>query len=291
MRYLFRGSVCLAAMLFAPATGAAAQDYGSAPAGAYNWSGWYLGANAGWGWRSKNPYPPTSYYNDLGVTFGASGLYGGGGGDSASSFGDPDTEGYVAGVTLGYQYQWRWLVLGIDYDLQYARVSNNPTYASASFSKQTGTGPFGPTFTTYTAGNYDPTDGDSNRWYGLARARVGFAHDRWLLFATGGAAYRLSYTSTDPYVVDQAGNVTTYGGYNSSNAWGWVLGGGVEYAFNNLITAKVEYLHMDFGHDTYLDPIATTAVGSPVVYQYERQIDMVRAGVNFRFNVGGGSGY
>jgi outer membrane immunogenic protein len=210
-------------------------------------------------------------------------------------------DGFTAGATLGYQYQFGWFLLGVDYDVQYAGIASDPANATTSFGAPTGaasrtpvtingiTYAAGSATQLYTAGNYDPTDGDSNRWIGLARVRTGVALDRWLLYATGGAAYRFSYTTMDPYVVQPNGSVITYSGYNKADAWGWVLGGGVEYGFSKLITARIEYLHMDFGAATYIDPVATTAVGSPVLYKYDREVDMVRLGVNFRFNFAGSS--
>ena len=277
---------------------ALAQQYGAAPSGAYNWSGWYLGANAGWGWRSENAYPSLAYYQSLGITdYGSDGSTSG----TGASYGTSKHDGFTAGATLGYQYQFGSLVLGADYDLQYADIARSPRYATTTFGQQTGTiatfeqfinGYYGTaSYKTYTAGNYDPTDGDVNRWTGIGRLRAGIALDRWLIFATGGAAYRFAYGSHDPYVVASDGTVTTYSGYNKANAWGYVIGGGVEYGISDLITAKVDYLHMDFGSATYIDPVATTAVGRPIVYKYDREVDMVRAGINFRFNFGSGGKY
>ena len=281
---------------------AVAQGYGAAPAGSYNWSGWYLGANAGYAWRSENPYPSNDYYSSLGVIG-----YGSGGATNSTS-GSSTYDGFTAGATLGYQYQFGSLVLGADYDLQYADIANSPRLATTTFAKQTGTttsspgtvDPYTgvssssgstPVYSTYTAGNYDPTDGDVNRWTGIARLRAGLAFDRFLVFATGGAAYRFAYGSYDPYVVQPNGSVTTYSGYNKANAWGYVIGGGVEYGISDTITAKFDYLHMDFGTATYVDPIASTALGKVVTYNYDKQVDMVRVGVNFRFNFGPGGKY
>jgi outer membrane immunogenic protein len=296
MAVTFRAVAACTLLSLAIPLPALAQGYGNAPAGSYNWSGWYVGGNAGWGWRNENAYPASAYYQSLGV-FG----YG-----SGTSYGTSTHDGFTAGGTLGYQYQLGHFVLGADYDFQYAGIANNPRYATTSFAKQTGTtttsttytDPYtGITYTTitgtipvygnYTAGNFDPTDGDSNRWIGLARVRAGYAMDRWLLYATGGAAYRFSYSSSNPYVVQPNGSVITYSGYNEASAWGWVVGGGVEYGLSDWITTRVEYLHMDFGAATYIDPIATTALGRPITYKDDREVNMMRVGINFRFNFGG----
>lgn len=58
---------------------------------------------------------------------------------------------------------------------------------------------------------------------GTARVRAGLTFDRFLVYATGGAAFQ------------------------DFNDVGWVAGGGVEYAFTDALSAGVEYLHYDFG--------------------------------------------
>jgi outer membrane immunogenic protein len=60
---------------------------------------------------------------------------------------------------------------------------------------------------------------------GTARLRGGLAFDRFMVYATGGAAF---------------------------DDWedaGWVVGGGGEYAFTDNITGGVEYLYYDFDGD------------------------------------------
>jgi hypothetical protein len=142
---------------------------------------------------------------------------------------------------------------------------------------------------TYSALNFDPTDGNSNLWYDIARLRAGvLATPKLLLFATGGAAYRFSYDYKDPYVVAPNGSVTYYTSRTERDEWGWVLGAGAEYALSDRLTAKVDYLHMDFGDATYLDPIASTAVGRPVVFGLNDEVDLVRVGVNLKLSFGPG---
>ncbi len=71
-----------------------------------------------------------------------------------------------------------------------------------------------------------------NTWLGTLRARVGYAADRVLFYVTGGGAY---------------GNVETgaNGGFVKSNKAGWTAGAGVEAAFADNWTARIEYLFVD----------------------------------------------
>ena len=211
-----------AAALSTPSFG---QGYGSSgygsSGGAFNWSGWYVGANAGYGKRSDFSYPSDAYYNGLGVSFNGAGYSGSAGGGASNSRHD----GFTGGVGIGYNYQIGRIVIGADYDFQYAKLGDSPARASTYFTAPGGAGGgiYGPGTTSYTALNYDPSDGDSNRWTGVARVKAGWAVDRMMFFMTGGAAYKFSYDYTDPYVVSSSGAVTYYNGYNKSNAWGWAV--------------------------------------------------------------------
>ncbi|THV15246.1 outer membrane protein [Rhizobium rhizophilum] len=64
-----------------------------------------------------------------------------------------------------------------------------------------------------------------------ARARVGYAMDRALLFAAGG------YTGTN--VEGPLGDDTLHG---------WTIGGGVDYALTDRMFTRVEYRYNDFGN-------------------------------------------
>lgn len=105
----------------------------------------------------------------------------------------------------------------------------------------------------------------SNTWLGTARGRIGYAWDRWLPFITGGAAF---------------GNVKmtpNSGTGESQTKVGWVLGGGVEYAFMGAWSAKLEYLYVDLGTATC--STATCGIDTEVKFN----TSVVRAGVNYRF--------
>jgi outer membrane immunogenic protein len=260
-----------------------------AASSAFNWSGWYVTGSAGWGWRSKNDYPPDSYYTGLGANFSAGGYGGTSGGGTARH------DGFSGAFGAGYNYQFgNTIIVGAEYEFLYADLQTNPTSASTSFTN--GPGIFA---TGYAVSNYDTVDGDSNRWYGIARARIGIpVVDRSWVYFTGGAAYRLHYASTAPVIttityIPFGGTTTstaTYQGYNTSHAWGWVAGLGFEYAVMDNVFLRGEWLHMDFGTAMYLDPVATALTGSPKLLSFKRADDILRLGVTYRF-YGGASYY
>jgi outer membrane immunogenic protein len=217
---LAAGSAAFAADLPPPvAPPRAPATYVPAVAPAYNWSGFYLGINGGYG-------------------FGNSDWTGG-----VASSGNFNTSGFVVGGTAGANYQMGQFVLGAETDLDFSTIK--------------GTGP-----ATFCA-NCQTT----NNWLGTARARVGFALDRVLFYGTGGAAYGN---------IDASAN----GVLNSSTQIGWTAGAGIEGAFADNWTAKIEYLYADLGHGS-----CTTACGSPpfATQSVSLKENLVRLGVNYKF--------
>lgn len=95
---------------------------------------------------------------------------------------------------------------------------------------------------------------------GTLRARAGFAADRALVYATGG----------------YAGGQTKVTNGTAGSKWlnGYAIGGGLEYAFTNNISAKAEYLYTDLQPKNY----GLTAVNSAGV-----KVNQVRTGVNYKF--------
>ncbi len=92
---------------------------------------------------------------------------------------------------------------------------------------------------------------DSDDWFGTVRARAGVAFDRALIYATGGFAF-------------------------TDNRSGWTLGGGLEYAFTNNLSAKIEGLYVNLEDDEFTYAGTTFNTG-------ETDFGVVRAGLNFRF--------
>ena len=175
----------------------------------FTWTGFYVGANAGYGWGNVNL---NGWANNIG-----------------------DLDGFVGGGQIGYNYQMGQFVVGLEADLQAADLSS---------------------------GNNLGLVGVKTDYFGTVRARVGVAFDRFLPYVTGGWAY---------------GNVkTSIGGVGStdkSHTGGYAVGAGLEYAFTNNWTAKVEYLYVDLGEKSVFN--TGVKVGT--------DFSVVRAGVNYKF--------
>lgn len=197
---------------FAPAPAAV-------PVQGYNWTGFYAGLNAGYGWGSfRNGAAPL-----LGKPSGA-----------------------VIGGQAGYNYQMNNFVIGAEGDL----------YWSGMNSKRSFVGP--PVVAT--KGSVD--------WAGSLRARAGFAADRALVYATAGYTFAQFKGS----VVD----ITTPATFTASAIrHGWTAGAGIEYAFTNQVSAKVEYLYSQYS--------SSTIFGAPYVTGSGITTSVLRAGVNYHF--------
>ncbi|WP_457094324.1 outer membrane protein [Microvirga sp. P5_D2] len=100
-----------------------------------------------------------------------------------------------------------------------------------------------------TAGIFE--DG-SDDWFGTVRARAGVAFDRALVYATGGFAF-------------------------ADDRAGWTLGGGLEYAFTNNLTAKVEGLYVNLEDQDFTFNGLTFSTE-------EQEFGVVRAGLNYKFS-------
>jgi outer membrane immunogenic protein len=126
-------------------------------AAAYNWSGFYIGVQTGYGWTNvfDTEYAP---------------LF------SESASGKPS--GWLAGGHAGYNLQLNALVLGIEADIEGANIktSYDPSLQNLAF----------------VPGDQFQTNIKSQ---GSIRGRIGYPVDRTLFYVTGGWAYARVQTS------------------------------------------------------------------------------------------------
>ena len=159
--------------------------------------------------------------------------------------------GGTIGVTGGYNYQIGQFVAGFEGDVNWLDTSKSAAYINGTNKFST---------------NTMITD----------RLRAGYAIDRTLLFVTGGYAGMQTRASF---------NDTVFGFSGSQSGWrsGGVLGGGVEYAFTNNITAKAEYLWAPMGGKTYFS-------GTPDVEKNNIDLSLFRVGRELQVLISRGSG-
>lgn len=155
-------------------------------------------------------------------------------------------DGVLGGLQAGYNWQTGSVVLGLETDIQ------------ASGGRGSVTGQAGGT--TFSGTGKTP-------WFGTIRARIGYAFDRTMVYATGGAVYGQSKLD---------GVSSTLGPFSSSvNYWSWTLGGGLEHAIWERWSTKLEYLYVGSPNRAPIPP--NTAIDGTV------RSHIVRAGLNYRF--------
>ena len=99
------------------------------------------------------------------------------------------------------------------------------------------------------------------------RARLGHTMGNSLLYVTGGAAW----ANAERFV-----NLFGTTGTASATHTGWVIGLGIEHAFSNRWSGKIEYLYHDLGSQTYIYTFGL----NPTV---NVKLQTLKFGVNYRF--------
>ena len=190
----------------------AARPYTKAPALAavYDWTGFYIGVNAGVGlgrdrlqqdWlNSGSPY---SIYTS--------------------------PQGGFGGAQIGYNWQTGSvlgpIVFGVEADIQGAGLSDDRTKLSLA--------------------GITATYGQKLDWFGTARGRIGIANGPVLSYVTAGYAFGNVKTNATESVI---GINTTFATDRTQS--GWVVGSGVEAALGGNWTGKIEYLYLNLGNKT-----------------------------------------
>jgi opacity protein-like surface antigen/outer membrane receptor protein involved in Fe transport len=197
--------------------------YKASPAShAYNWTGFYIGADGGYGFESLSGTLTTAVGVRL-TTY------------------NYRVTGPFAGAFIGGNYQFDRFVVGVEGDWQAANlIGNNQVLAPLG---ATGSSPGGP-FTSST----------TIKDFGSIRGRFGFAVERFLVFGTAGWAWGNPSTS---YALTGFAPFVTKGG----NTNGWTAGVGVEYALTNNVLGRLEYRFTDIGTAGFVN-VATNSASS-----------------------------
>jgi outer membrane immunogenic protein len=226
------------------------------PVPSFSWTGCYIGGDVGGAWiRDRD--------NETVRATGAPSLF------SPAPTNIATPSGVKVGGYLGCDYQFAGgVVIGALGDAQWANIrggtaqfpnSGNP---AAPFFGVTGVNDFYETRVNFEAS---------------ARARIGYAFNRVLVYATGGVAW-LNVTERD--VLQSAPPVGAFTD-NSSTRTGWTVGAGADYAFTDNWIGRVEYRHSDFGTFTY-----TSSLFLAFTENHRMTEDQVLVGLHYKF--GGG---
>jgi outer membrane immunogenic protein len=217
----------------------------------FSWTGCYIGAHAGYGWGRKDFTDPLGFsFQPVGATV------------------ENNTRGFLGGGQLGcnYQFAQNW-VAGVEGDVSWADIKADTTIIDPFFAFK----------------NFTETFDIKTNWLATGTGRLGYAWDHWLLYAKGGVAwahdkYDLKFPPFVPGspATDFAATETRFG---------WTIGGGLEWAFQDNWSAKVEFDYFDFGTRT-VNLIDPTPAGGTIPADIKQRIEVVKFGINYRFAPG-----
>ena len=230
---------------------ASAADTGISPDTAlFDWSGWYVGAHIGAGAGSE----AWTLLDNPGD--GESGSIG-------EVVTEQDVSGMLGGVQAGMNWQTGNFVLGGEVDLAIAGMSGD----SARFSNGDKPGP--------------REWSTEMNWLATLGPRLGYAADRMLFYVEGG----LAVESADLYHLGAKGGTPPGTGsereyFGSDTRLGAFVGAGVEFAFAENMSARVEYNLVNFSADEaelYGNP------ADPVVFGIDQTVHVIKLGLNFHY--------
>ena len=105
---------------------------------------------------------------------------------------------------------------------------------------------------------------------GTLRARFGYSWNRVFLYGTGG----LAFGNVKSSVLAVTDDSDVFAGSYSKVRFGWTAGAGVEYAFADRWSAKLEYLHFDLGSVDYLVTQVSGGDNLPPVWNASAKVDI-----------------
>ena len=249
MRRLFLSAAAVA--LFAASPAAAQDMYGS-------WTGFYAGVNAGAGLGTTNAATTgQAAVNSSTVADGA-----------RPAFTKLDSEGFVAGGQLGYNWQDGNLVWGVETDLQGADVRDTRTNVSVG---------------TAFPGTRNNVFRQELEYLGTFRGRLGYAWGGTMLYGTGGLAYGNVNNSAN-FSGPAPGSVAQFAGGVNNTKYGWTAGGGIEQMFGERWSIKTEYLYYDLGSNVV--PVGlipgSGGVGTGYDVRFDNRGHIARIGLNYK---------
>jgi outer membrane immunogenic protein len=210
----------------------------------FSWTGFYIGGNFGGAWNHRN------------VTDSFFGL----------NLSNSSNEGvFIGGGQLGFNYQFNNIVLGVEWDFDWA--GNNDNTVSGIVAPG--------------IGGIQVTS--NNGWITTVAARFGVTYDHWLFYGKAGGGWIGNNKVTVTSVANGA-SVTAFDN-NSNN--GWLVGAGIEWALTSNWSVKVEYDYLGLSSQTFIVPAGGFFAGDTFTNS-NPNVQMVKVGFNYLFNYGMG---
>jgi outer membrane immunogenic protein len=218
----------------------------------FTWTGFYVGGNIGGAWVNNT-------WTDS--------LFG-------TRFNNNNNNGrFIGGGQVGVNYQVGQFVIGGEWDFDWTGDNNNNNFAGVILPN----------------GNNIVITNNRNSWITTVAARFGWAVDHWLLYGKAGGGWvgnnspTLTNLTTGASFTCGTFSTTTSCGNNTG---GWLVGAGVEYAFTNNWTVKLEYDYLGLGNRTFIVPAGAPFLAGDTFTTNNRNVQMFKVGFNYLFNWG-----
>ncbi|WP_034492550.1 outer membrane protein [Afifella pfennigii] len=225
-----------------------------APAAAFDWTGFYLGLQGGFG-GDEFTYP-------LDYSVGGTGVF--------NAEADLDSSGFFGGAYAGFNYQFGPnFVAGIEADINWADIEgkldvsgNSPLLGGLNVTAKAGS---------------------QVNWFGTGRLKLGFLPtERFMIFATGGLAFG-EVESSYRVTAAAGGGSVAFRDSTSDTEFGWTLGAGFEYAITDALSVKTDYAYVDLGDQTLYNAPLGLVAGDNLNIEAETSFHTIKAGLSYRF--------
>lgn len=169
---------------------------------------------------------------------------------------------FIGGGQVGYNFQFNTFVLGVEADFSWVANDNNGN-----------------------DGVIVPALGNvrvalENKWATTVAARFGVTYDRMLFYGKAGGGW----VGHDDFTITNVTTGATISGANDRSRSGYLLGAGIEWGFAPNWSAKVEYNYFGLDSRTFVVPANSPFFAGDSFTQGDRNIQMVKGGINYRFN-------
>lgn len=182
------------------------------PINNFTWTGFYIGAQAGYKWGRQKAR-----------------IYGSSKADY--NFGD-DVKGGAAGAFAGFNTNLEnGSLFGIETDMLWNKLKGHHGYRSDSDNND----------------KYNYNLGLSEKWSGATRLRIGYGRDRILPYLAAGVAYSRLSTDDSSYRENSDDGVRVSSDSKDQTYVGWTVGAGIDYAATDNILVRLEYRYSDYG--------------------------------------------
>jgi outer membrane immunogenic protein len=257
MKTMLAGAAVSLSIIAAPAFAADLPvEYWTAPVPVFSWTSCFMGAHIGGAWAQDNFTDPVAAVQNsiLGtVTTGVTTV-------------GVRSNGLIIGGQVGCDYQLGFSpwVLGAE-----GAVSGGNLRSNTNFALPLG-GP-GDIATLTAKTDFLPS----------ATARLGYALGNWLFYVRAGGAWAgEKYSITGTFVPTG----TAFGFEAVDNRFGWTGGGGVEWAFAEVWSARLEYDYYGLGHRSALMSDAINGFSGSM--SVDQSVQIVKLGVSFHMRAG-----